>query len=200
MRGSIFGSLLGAVVGILLAGAAVAGAPAMQETGVTSVPYGWVDFCNRYAGECDGPILQAQDIVLTPSVQHELDSVNRGVNGSVQSVTDMDHWGVVDRWDYPLDGKGDCEDYVLLKRKILLDRGLPRQALLVTVVKDHAGEGHAVLTVKTNKADYVLDNMSDKILRWDETGYRFVKRQSQIDPNRWMSIGTPESDPVFTAR
>lgn len=202
MRGSIIGCLaaLAGLLGGTAAGFAQAGTPTMQETGITSVPYGWVDFCNRYAGECDGPVLPAVSISLTPAVQHELETVNRSVNASVQSVTDMEHWGVVDRWDYPFDGKGDCEDYVLMKRKVLLEHGLPRQALLVTVVKDHAGEGHAVLTVKTAKADYVLDNMTDKILRWDETGYRYVKRQSQEDQNRWMSIGTPESEPLFTAR
>ncbi len=179
---------------------AQAGSPFGTETGPTSVPYGWVDFCNRYAGECDGPTLEPVAITLTGSTLNEIEQVNRSVNQSVQSVTDMDHWGVVDRWDYPLDGKGDCEDYVLLKRKLLMERGLPRQALLVTVVKDHNGEGHAVLTVRTSKADLVLDNMTDKVLRWDETGYRFIKRQSQTDPNIWHSIGTPEAAPLFTAR
>ena len=182
------------------ASAAAAGSPFATETAPTSVPYGWVDFCNRYAGECDGPDLPALDIVLSAVTLKEVEQVNRSVNASVQSVTDQEHWGVVDRWDYPLDGKGDCEDYVLLKRKLLMEQGLPRQALLVTVVKDHVGEGHAVLTIRTTKADLVLDNMTDRILRWDETGYRFIKRQSQTDPNRWMSIGTPEPGPMFTAR
>jgi predicted transglutaminase-like cysteine proteinase len=199
-RKHLVGAGLAAVALLAAAPAAKAGAPAMVESGLTSVPYGWVDFCNRYAGECDGPVLPAVSITLTPAVQHELETVTRSVNASVESVTDMDHWGVVDRWDYPLDGKGDCEDYVLMKRKILIEHGLPRQALLVTVVKDHAGEGHAVLTVKTSRADVVLDNMTDKVLRWDETGYRFIKRQSQEDQNRWMSIGVPESEPLFTAR
>ena len=188
--------------GLLFATAAVAqaGTPFMQDTSPTSVPYGWVDFCNRYAGECDGPVLQPATIAPTAGNLHELDQVNRNVNSSVTSITDMEHWSVVDRWDYPVDGKGDCEDYALLKRKILMSHGLPRQALLMTVVKDHLGEGHAVLTVKTGKGDLVLDNMTDKVMRWDETGYRFVKRQSPEDQNRWNSIGTPEPGPLFTAR
>ena len=174
--------------------------PFEPEGGRTTVPYGWVDFCNRYAGECDGPALTPASVTLTPAAMKDLEKVNRSVNGSVASVTDQEHWGVVDRWDYPMDGKGDCEDYVLLKRKMLLERGYPRQALLVTVVKDHAGEGHAVLTVKTTKGDYALDNLSDKVQRWDETGYRFIKRQTQEDPNRWVSVGTPTPAPLFTAR
>ena len=194
-----------AALGLMALGAAPAAqagtlASAAEETGPATVPYGWVDFCNRYSGECDGPALKPASVALTPAAMKDLDKVNRSVNASVTSVTDQEHWGVADRWDYPVDGRGDCEDFVLLKRKMLLDKGYPRQALLVTVVKDHAGEGHAVLTVKTSKGDYALDNLSDRVVRWDETGYRFVKHQSQEDPNRWVSLGVPTTGPMFTAR
>jgi predicted transglutaminase-like cysteine proteinase len=108
-------------------------------------------------------------------------------------MTDMDHWGVIDRWNYPDDGYGDCEDYVLLKRRLLIQRGWPREALLVTVVLDNQNEGHAVLTVTTDKGDYVLDNKKEDILLWSKTGYRFVKRQSQSDPNVWVSFIDPQS-------
>jgi predicted transglutaminase-like cysteine proteinase len=103
----------------------------------------------------------------------------------------MDHWGVIDRWNYPDDGYGDCEDYVLLKRKMLMQAGWPRQALLITVVRDRNGDGHAVLTVKTDKGEFILDNQSPEILLWSETGYHFVKRQSQNDPNYWIGLGDP---------
>ena len=165
----------------------------------TSIPFGWMDFCNRYAGECDGPVLPAEDAVLTARTFKDVERINRSVNASVEPVTDMDHWGVVDRWDYPLDGRGDCEDYALLKRKRLMEAGYPRQALLMTVVKDGSGEGHAVLTLKTNRGDYVLDNMTDEVLAWDRTGYRFVKRQSQEDPNLWRSMTPTTSAPLFTS-
>ena len=168
--------------------------------GRTSVPYGWVDFCNRYASECEVPALGAVDIELTPTAYKDIERVNRQVNGSIEAETDMDHWGVVDRWDYPLDGKGDCEDYALLKRKLLMHAGYPRQALLITVVKDLEGEGHAILTVKTDRGEFVLDNLHDKVLAWSDTGYKFVKRQSQSDPSVWESIGAPGTGPQFTAR
>jgi predicted transglutaminase-like cysteine proteinase len=51
-----------------------------------------------------------------------------------------------------------------------------------------AGNGHAVLTVTSDKGDYVLDNQTEKILLWSETGYHFVKRQSQSNPNVWVSL------------
>ena len=104
-------------------------------------------------------------------------------------MTDMDHWGVIEKWSLPTDGYGDCEDYVLLKRKMLIDAGWPREALLITVVRDKKGEGHAVLTVKTDKGEFILDNQNENVVAWTETGYRFVKRQSQSDPNVWVSLG-----------
>ena len=104
-------------------------------------------------------------------------------------MTDMDHWGVIEKWSLPTDGYGDCEDYVLLKRKMLMDAGWPREALLITVVRDKLGEGHAVLTVKSDKGEFILDNQNENVVAWTETGYRFVKRQSQSDPNIWVALG-----------
>jgi predicted transglutaminase-like cysteine proteinase len=72
---------------------------------------------------------------------------------------------------------------------MLIQAGWPREALLITVVRDKKGEGHAVLTVKTDKGDFILDNQEEEILLWSETGYRYVKRQSQINPNVWVSLG-----------
>jgi hypothetical protein len=111
-------------------------------------------------------------------------------------MTDLEHWGVVERWNYPDDGYGDCEDYVLAKRRLLIQAGWPREALLVTVVRDKRGDGHAVLTVKTDKGEFVLDNQNDQILLWSDTGYHFVKRQSQTDQNVWGSLGEPRGIPA----
>ncbi|MGD0025174.1 MAG: transglutaminase-like cysteine peptidase, partial [Xanthobacteraceae bacterium] len=93
-------------------------------------------------------------------------------------------------------GYGDCEDYVLLKRRMLMQAGWPREALLITVVRDLHGDGHAILTVKTDKGEFILDNQRDEILLWSDTGYRFVKRQSQSDPNVWVSLGEPRGTPA----
>ena len=66
----------------------------------------------------------------------------------------------------------------------------------MTVVRDHNGNGHAVLTVKTDRGEYILDNQTIDILLWADTGYRFVKRQSQSDPNVWVSLGEPRAAPA----
>ena len=122
---------------------------------------------------------QPRDIVMSQTAWRDLLRVNRWVNETVKPMTDMDHWGVIEKWSMPTDGYGDCEDYVLLKRKMLIDAGWPREALLITVVRDKNGEGHAVLTVKTDKGEFILDNQNENVVAWTETGYRFVKRQSQ---------------------
>jgi predicted transglutaminase-like cysteine proteinase len=148
-----------------------------------------VDFCAQNRRECETRPMQARDVVLTPTTWRDLTRINQLVNTKIKPLTDMEHWGVVERWSYPDDGYGDCEDYVLLKRRMLIQAGWPRQALLITVVRDARGDGHAVLTVKTDKGEFILDNQNEEILLWSETSYRFVKRQSQTDPNIWVALG-----------
>jgi predicted transglutaminase-like cysteine proteinase len=152
-------------------------------------PIGWVDFCTENKRECHVQPLEARDVVLTPESWRDLVRINKQVNSKIQPLTDLEHWGVVERWSYPDDGYGDCEDYVLLKRRMLIQAGWPRQALLITVVRDQRGDGHAVLTVKTDKGEFILDNQNQEILLWSDTNYRFVKRQSQTNPNVWVSLG-----------
>jgi predicted transglutaminase-like cysteine proteinase len=135
-------------------------------------------------------------VVLSTKAWTDLVRVNKWVNDNIKPVTDIEHWGVVERWDYPDDGRGDCEDYVLLKRRMLIESGWPREALLITVVRERNGNGHAVLTVKTDKGEFILDNQNEHILLWSETSYRFVKRQAQTDPNLWISLGDPRPAPA----
>jgi predicted transglutaminase-like cysteine proteinase len=162
----------------------------------TRSPIGWVEFCVEYDPECKTKPSAPRDVVLSSQAWKDLKRVNLYVNTHVKPMTDMEHWGVVERWNYPDDGYGDCEDYVLQKRKMLMQAGWPREALLITVVRDKNGDGHAVLTVKTDKGEYVLDNQADEIVLWSDTGYRFVKRQSQSDPNVWVALGEPRSVPL----
>jgi len=155
----------------------------------TRAPIGWVEYCAENPADCRGGATQPRDIVMSQAAWRDLNKVNHWVNETVKPMTDMDHWGVIEKWSLPTDGYGDCEDYVLMKRKMLIDAGWPREALLITVVRDKKGEGHAVLTVKSDKGEFVLDNQNESVLLWADTGYRFVKRQSQGEPNVWVSLG-----------
>jgi predicted transglutaminase-like cysteine proteinase len=165
----------------------------------TSVPFGWVDFCARYRGECPEEATAPRDIALTATAYRRIARINAFVNKMIEPMTDAEHSGAVDAWDYPTDGKGDCEDYVLLKRRMLMEEGFPREALLVTVVKEKNGDGHSVLTIRTDRGEFVLDNLTDEVKAWTKTPYRFVKRQSQENQNVWIAIGAPTTAPATVA-
>jgi predicted transglutaminase-like cysteine proteinase len=161
----------------------------MPAGGATNAPVGYIDFCHRFPSECT---VRGADIaeVLTDGTWRDLQDVNLLVNRIVTPATDLEIYHRDEVWTLP-GAYGDCEDYALLKRKWLEERGWPTSSLLITVVFDEVGEGHAVLLAHTSRGDFVLDNKTDKLRRWYETAYRFVKRQSTEDPNRWVSIGDP---------
>jgi predicted transglutaminase-like cysteine proteinase len=163
-------------------------------------PIGWVQFCQDRPWECRVEPTEARDVDYTPDAQRELERVNRYVNERIKPLTDLEQYGVIEKWTYPESGYGDCEDYVLLKRRMLIQLGWPRSALLITVVRDRKGEGHSVLTVRTNRGEFILDNQVEPILPWADTGYQYTKRQSQSDPNIWVSLGDPRPTPYVSAR
>src|SRR5258708_7514208 len=167
----------------------------------TRAPIGWVEFCVEYDPECKTKPSAPRDVVLSGQAWKDLVRINRSVNANVKPMTDMEHWGVVERWNYPDDGYGDCEDYVLQKRKMLMQAGWPREALLITVVRDKTKDGHAVLRVKSHKGQDVLDTQTDDSGLRSDTGYRSVQRQSPADPHVWAALGEPRPVPLTaTAR
>lgn len=158
----------------------------------------WSKFCDSNPAECAVDVTEPEVVDLTPQLWKTIVSVNQRVNSAVKAVTDADHWGVVDTWDFPDDGRGDCEDFQLLKRRILSENGLPRRAMRMAVVIDELGEGHAVLVIRTNRGDYVLDNKTSSVLPWSRTGYVYIKRESQ-DHVGWVSLGGITTSPTTTA-
>ena len=157
----------------------------------------WADFCRRHPVECRVDGGEPETVAMTPQLWRLVTEVNLKVNRAIKPLTDAEHWGVVDRWDFPDDGYGDCEDYQVLKRKRLADAGVPRRVMRMTVVLDENNEGHAVLMVRTDRGDYILDNKRDEVLPWHQTGYVFVKRESQDDV-AWVSLNN-SSGPIATA-
>lgn len=175
------------VFAVMLAGAGVAVAGSMVTGGLTSQPIGHYEFCKANAAECSVRSKGVGPEQLTQALLDELKAVNASVNHTVKPMNDLDLYGKDEVWAYP-DGAGDCEDYVLEKRRELNERGLSYANLLITVVRKRDGEGHAVLTVRTDGGDLVLDNLTDKVKDWSDTGYRFLKRQSSEHSGRWVSI------------
>jgi predicted transglutaminase-like cysteine proteinase len=174
-----------------------AATPPAEAAGQTRPVQAWIKLCEQDPHECVLNLNQPETITLTRQVWQTLVSVNAKVNATVKPLTDEDHWGVADIWSLPSDGYGDCEDYQLLKRKLLVDAGLPRRALLMTVVIDEKGEGHAVLMARTDRGDLILDNKISSVLPWHQTGYIYVKREGQ-DGVTWTSLGGATS-PIATA-
>lgn len=176
----------------LIAGAwnvtdAVASA-SMVTGGLTSQPIGHYDFCKLHPDECNIHPKDLQPLKVSKAVWHEIVKVNDIVNRNVKPMSDYDHYGKDEVWAYPDDGFGDCEDYVLEKRRELMREGISLSDLLITVVKKKDGEGHAVLTVRTTRGDYILDNLTNEVKPWTSTPYRYLKRQATDDTGRWVTI------------
>ena len=170
---------------------------AILSSGQAGPTPAWLAFCKQLPEECALDASEPIAVTLDSEIWKLLSEVNERVNGAILPVTDQDHWGVADRWDYPDDGMGDCEDIQLLKRRILIEAGLPRRALRMTVVIDELGAGHAVMMVRTDRGDYILDNKRSAVLSWQETGYRYVKREGSKSA-AWVWLGN-QAAPIVTA-
>jgi predicted transglutaminase-like cysteine proteinase len=169
----------------------------IRVIGPAGPTHAWIRFCERHRDECRVRLSQPARISLNSQVWATLKQVNEHVNSTILAVTDQDHWGVLDRWDYPDDGLGDCEDFQLLKRKLLVEAGLPHRAMRMAAVFDEQGQGHAVLMVLTDQGDFILDNKRDEILPWRQTVYAFIKREG-TNSEAWVALGD-QAAPVSTA-
>lgn len=190
--------IAGAMAGIVASSGAMAdpsfpasldskASPFMRVYGPSQAPYGFVRFCESNPQACAPQRMEDVRFQPTPERLSELDEVNRWANHVIAPATDQEIYGVSEFWTYPVD-RGDCEDYALLKQSVLLARGWPKSSLLLTVVRDEKGEGHAVLTARTAQGDFVLDNKVDDVRLWNTSGYYFIMRQSYLDPRVWVSL------------
>ena len=164
---------------------------------VSRPPVGWIEFCADNPRDCAGRPTMPRDVVLSTPAWKELVRINLWVNSHDQAD------------DRPRTLRRGRE-MVLPRGRLRRLRGLRAaqaphadrsragraRRCSITVVRDRQGDGHAVLTVKTDKGEFILDNQNDEILLWSDTGYRFVKRQSQADPNVWISLGDPRAAPA----
>lgn len=154
----------------------------------TSIPVGHLDFCRSRPGECQANNVVQDAVALTEENWQQLVSVNAHYNQTIVPVTDMELYQVEEFWTYPTSGYGDCEDFVLAKRQALIERGWPASTLLISVVRQSDGSGHAVLMVRTDRGDLVLDNQDSAIRVWNETPYQFLKRQTQAHAGQWVDM------------
>ena len=159
----------------------------LKVFGKTSPPIGHVQFCKSHRTQCAQTGGKDRLVELNNKRWSELTRINGYVNKTVKPVTDQELYDVAEHWTYP-DNQGDCEDYVLLKKHYLEELGWPPEALLITVVLDQQNAGHAVLMARTDLGDFVLDNQNPEVLSWQDTPYRYIKRQSQKHASAWVSL------------
>ena len=197
--GQGFARGVGTAIALLFAIPVAQASELMHTGGLTSQPIGHFEFCKSNPAECAVRSADGGPEHMTGKLWRQLASVNLSVNDNIKPMNDFDIYGKDEVWAYP-DGFGDCEDYVLEKRRILMDSGIPLSNLLITVVRKPDGEGHAVLTVRTDKGDFVLDNLAAAVKLWDETGYRYLKRQASDHTGRWVSIRDGENTMVGAVR
>jgi predicted transglutaminase-like cysteine proteinase len=174
--------------------------PANAETfGKSLPPIGYVNFCAEGQDECKFSGGKSAHLGMSPDTWNMLVQVNTYVNGKIKPVSDIDQYRTAEKWAYPI-AAGDCEDYALLKKRYLVGMGISADELLMTVLLDEKGEGHAVLTVVTDNGDFILDNRRDEILRWTQTPYKFLKRQSQQNPKQWVALQKTNTDTLVSMK
>jgi predicted transglutaminase-like cysteine proteinase len=159
----------------------------MRTGAITSQPIGHYQFCQDNKAECSVTSTNVTPARVTDFGWNVIKEVNAEVNRRILPMTDQDIYGRDEVWSYPTE-VGDCEDFVLEKRRELMKRGFAASNLLITVVRKPDGEGHAVLTVRTMDGDFILDNLDERVRLWSETAYRFMKRQADYDSGRWVKI------------
>jgi predicted transglutaminase-like cysteine proteinase len=150
-----------------------------------SAPSGASDLCQRYAWACQGSALSPVSAQTLLPVARK---VNRSVNGRVRSIADSVQYGAKEVWTLPSPRGGDCEDYALLKKHDLIGKGVPAQRLLLATVFGQRTGSHAVLILRLDEGDYVLDNMTDDIKPWSKTKYTFLRIQDPGAPERWKTV------------
>jgi predicted transglutaminase-like cysteine proteinase len=185
--------LLAVVIGLgVWGGAAQAGQAFMHTGGRTTQPIGHYEFCQREPEECRQKTAKQAPVELTRRLWAAMIDINNSVNAAVTPRTDMEMWGKEEVWSFPTN-IGDCEDYALEKRRRLMALGVPAGDLLMTVARQRNGDGHAVLTVRTSRGDFILDNLEARVLAWSDTEYTYLKRQSERSSGAWVAVDDSRS-------
>ena len=177
-----------AVAALTLGGAAMAMDAGSQAafipvSGAASAPAGAAAICKTYDWACAGQTSAAPvgaDVLRLATV------VNKAANNRIRPVSDMEQYSTAERWSLPTKRGGDCEDYALFKKMELVKAGVSADRLLIAAVLDKKNNVHAVLVLRTEMGDYVLDNLTSRVLPWNKTGYAFLRMQDPRQPAKWV--------------
>jgi predicted transglutaminase-like cysteine proteinase len=183
-------TLIAALATLLSLAGAAAAVDGRGEAGflplkkAAAAPEGAASLCRTYDWACAGATNAAPvgaDMVKLAA------QVNRAANAAIRPITDQKQYAVAERWSLPSQRGGDCEDYALFKKQALIAVGISADRLLVAVALDRKRQVHAVLILRSDMGDFVLDNMTNRVLGWNQTGYTFLRMQDPRQPSRWVS-------------
>ncbi len=178
--------------------------PMFTDDEPAAAPYGQAAYCLKYRDDCKSYDLTTEQQVLLPLREDLLDEViriNREVNWLVAPTRDQKEYGQEERWEYPRNGRGDCEDYVLEKRRRLMQLGWPGWSLLIAEVQVGIiqAEHHAVLVIRFVEGDLIADNLYGDVLPWQYADMNFLRRQSATDPSKWVVVNDVRETEMFAA-
>lgn len=161
---------------------------AVPEAYIEDAPEPYIDFCNRNEGSCN--LSGLEELEWTSELGALLRETNTAVNSSVVFIPDPENSGLEESWDYPEEGRGDCEDFVVEKRRLLVEAGLP-SASLTCGIAFHEVQlyPHAVLFVETSAGTFVLDSLHDEVLCWDALPYFYTRRERP--DGQWIRFQLP---------
>jgi predicted transglutaminase-like cysteine proteinase len=148
-------------------------------------PLAFLQYCLRYYDECTNKTPTTIKLEMSARLKRDMEEVQELVNTAIKPLSDKENVGIADSWGYPNNSYGDCEDYSILKKRLLVARGWSKNALLLTTAVAETGEAHVVLTVTTSEGDYVLDNRMATVKAWEAVPYRWLARQSHQNPLTW---------------
>jgi predicted transglutaminase-like cysteine proteinase len=169
------GTSLRTALVVLLGATPLAAGADIPAAAITPLPM--QIFCRENPYEC----LVGSNTALEWSAQLSslLLTTNSQVNGSIVPRLDpTGTWEVGPR-------RGDCNDYAVTKRSVLIGAGVPPGALRLAITTTPGGEPHAILLVKTSAGDMVMDNLGNALKSLGQSGYT-IRSMSTANPMRWV--------------
>lgn len=161
------------------------GSDFLTSRGLGTAPPGAQRLCSTYSWAC---ARGSSSAVVTQGQMQVVRAVNSQINRSTRAIEDRQQYGEAERWAMPTSRGGDCEDYALAKKRALISKGIDPQRLLIATVLDRSRRPHAVLIVRTDEGDMVLDNVTNSIRNWRDTRYVFLRMQDPNRPSRWVNV------------
>jgi len=132
-----------------------------------------------------------KELILTDENWETIQAVNSEWNRKIKYLSDMENWGVADKWGLPKEINGnfqdDCDSYACAKQKTLKDKHNIESYLALCQVEAAAGSGwHLVCIVHTDRGAYVLDNRYPMVYYYKDCNYKWDK--IEMENGEWQNF------------